>query len=195
MAAQLARTIVTTGPRSTDKATGAVERPLGLPGTPVSTPYASTGLPGAFLGLSLLLALFPTAAPAPPVPWPVSPVPQFTIRLDGPPTRWQGLASWYGRFHRGRPMANQQPFDERRVSVAVKDPAIALGTVLRICRADRRPMICLSAPVTDRGKMPRGRASDLSKAAMARLFGIRQGVLEVVYWVEQVEQVEQKEEG
>jgi len=125
----------------------------------------------------------------------VSPVPQFTIRLDCRPTRYRGIASWYGKWHRGRPMANQQPFDERRVSVAVKDPAIALGTVLRVCRADRRPMICLSVPVTDRGRMPGNRALDLSKAAMARLFGLRKGVLEVVYWVESAGRAEQKEEG
>ena len=173
MAAQLARTIVTTGPRSTDKATGAVERPLGLPGTPVSTPYASTGLPGAFLGLSLLLALFPTAAPAPPVPWPVSPVPQFTIRL---PFHLVGFASYYRQGLAGCIQANGLPYDPGKLTAA--SLSLPLGARIEACREDR-PWRCVQMEIQDAGPAVKGRILDLSWEAMRRLGGLTEGVVPV----------------
>lgn len=78
-----------------------------------------------------------------------------------------GVASWYGDEHRGRPMANCQPFNPDALTCA--SWFYPLGTRLHVRCNDR----AVSVVVTDRGPARRlvraGRVIDLSRAAFAHI--------------------------
>jgi rare lipoprotein A len=81
-----------------------------------------------------------------------------------------GLASWYGESHRGRLMANGDPFNPDQLTAA--SWFYPLGSRIRI-RARTHPECAVIVTVTDRGPAKRlvqnGRIIDLSHAAFKRL--------------------------
>lgn len=101
-----------------------------------------------------------------------------SLEAAQPATR--GIASWYGEEHRGRPMANRQPFDPDRLTCA--SWFYPLGTWLVVERTDGLPGRVV-VQVTDRGPHRRlvraGRIVDLSRAAFARIEGLEMGLCEV----------------
>lgn len=86
-------------------------------------------------------------------------------------------ASWYGRAHAGRLMANGRPFDPDALTCA--SWFYPLGTVLRVTNGSRSVEVI----VTDRGPARRlvadGRLIDLSRAAFRRIGHLRDGLIEV----------------
>lgn len=83
-----------------------------------------------------------------------------------------GVASWYGEYHHGRPMANGQNFDMHdETTVAHKH--LPLGTRLRLTNQGTRRSI--DVVVRDRGPYVTGRDFDLSYAAAEKLGFVREG--------------------
>ena len=82
------------------------------------------------------------------------------------------VASWYGKYHHGRPMANGQPFDMDGLTIAHKD--MPLGTRVELENPDTGQKA--EAVVTDRGPYVRGRDVDLSYRLAKQLSMTRQGV-------------------
>lgn len=91
-----------------------------------------------------------------------------------------GLASWYGEAHRGKPIANGQPFDPDRLTAA--SWFYPLGTAVRVSLASE-PRRSVVVTVTDRGPARRlvraGRVIDLSHAAFSQLADPDVGLVEV----------------
>jgi rare lipoprotein A len=77
----------------------------------------------------------------------------------------RGEASWYGEFHRGRPMANGRPF--RMMQATVAHRTLPLGTVVEVRNLDNGRTA--TAEVTDRGPYVRGRVLDVSKGVAQSL--------------------------
>jgi rare lipoprotein A len=82
------------------------------------------------------------------------------------------VASWYGRYHHGQPMANGEPFDMNAQTIAHKD--IPLGT--RVLLENPETGQKETATVTDRGPYVRGRDVDLSYKLAQRLSLDKQGI-------------------
>lgn len=82
------------------------------------------------------------------------------------------VASWYGKYHHGRPMANGKPFNMHGLTIAHKD--IPLGTRVELENPDTGQKA--EAVVTDRGPYVRGRDVDLSYRLAKQLSMTRQGV-------------------
>jgi rare lipoprotein A (peptidoglycan hydrolase) len=103
--------------------------------------------------------------------------------LDG---SLEGQASWYGGpRYQGRPMANREPFDERKPSVASRD--WPLGTELWVCSGDRAIRIFVTDVGPAKPLRRKGRIIDLSKAAFAALLpeGVTPedvGLIDVLVW-------------
>ena len=94
-----------------------------------------------------------------------------------------GLASWYGEEHRGKPMANGDPFDPDKLTAA--SWFYPLGTRVRVSVDDSsRPARSVLVTITDRGPSRRlvraGRIIDLSRAAFARLAPPESGLVSVM---------------
>jgi rare lipoprotein A len=85
------------------------------------------------------------------------------------------IASWYGAFHEGRPMANGCIFHRRLLSAAHR--TLPLGSWIRV-RANGRT---LDVPITDRGPYIGGRALDLSEAAFAYLDRLAAGLVMMTF--------------
>ena len=81
-------------------------------------------------------------------------------------------ASWYGRHHYGRLMANGERFDMNRLTAAHR--RLPLGTRLRLTLPETGESVV--AEVTDRGPYAHGRSLDVSRAVAARLGVLRRGV-------------------
>lgn len=88
------------------------------------------------------------------------------------------VASWYGRQHHGKPMANGQPFDMYANTVAHKK--IPLGTPLTLTNPKNGAMV--QVKVTDRGPYIPGRNLDLSYGVARKLGVVEAGVAKV--WME-----------
>jgi len=91
-----------------------------------------------------------------------------------------GVASWYGEYFDGRPMANGKLFDMEKVSVAHR--SLPLGTKVRVTNTDNGKYVV--AFVTDRGPYTKknGRYSrdiDLSKKAAQNLDAVKEGLIPV----------------
>ena len=85
----------------------------------------------------------------------------FGVMLSAAAKPIVGLASWYGRQHQGRKMANGQRFDRLRLTAAHR--TFKFGTLLRVCL--QKTGKCVDVVVTDRGPAPVKRIIDLSEAA------------------------------
>ena len=81
-----------------------------------------------------------------------------------------GLASWYGEAHRGKLMANRQPFDPDQLTAA--SWFYPLGTRVRVTLRSQ-PERSVLVTITDRGPAKRlvhqGRVIDLAHAAFVKI--------------------------
>lgn len=84
-------------------------------------------------------------------------------------------ASWYGRQHHGRVMANGERFNMHALTVAHR--TLPLGTRVRVTNPSTGQSVV--AVVTDRGPYVRGRGLDVSRGVAARLGLIERGVAPV----------------
>ncbi len=82
------------------------------------------------------------------------------------------VASWYGKQHQGRIMANGSPFDMYGATIAHRD--IAIGTTVEL--ENPKTGEKATAVVTDRGPFASNRDVDLSYGLAKRLSLARQGV-------------------
>ncbi len=86
-----------------------------------------------------------------------------------------GVASWYGPGFVGKLMANGEPYDPMRYTIAHR--TIPLGEVVTIyCKRTGKTVV---ARVTDRGPYVDGRIADMSYLVMSTLGLVRDGVGEV----------------
>lgn len=86
-----------------------------------------------------------------------------------------GVASWYGAWHEGRPMADGCPFRAARMTAA--SPSLPLGAWVRVRRVDTGAWVVVQ--IRDRGPYVAGRIIDLSREAAERLGMRQQGLAEV----------------
>ncbi len=82
------------------------------------------------------------------------------------------VASWYGQYHQGLPMANGEPFNMYAPTIAHKD--IPLGTKVLLENPETGEKV--TATVTDRGPYVKGRDVDLSYKLAQRLSLDKQGI-------------------
>jgi peptidoglycan lytic transglycosylase len=83
-----------------------------------------------------------------------------------------GIASWYGAWHDGKPMANGCPFHAGAISAA--SPVLPIGAWLKVRNLRNGRVILVR--VLDRGPYISGRVLDLSEAA-ARQLGMHESGL------------------
>jgi rare lipoprotein A len=87
-----------------------------------------------------------------------------------------GTASWYGKQHQGRKMANGKRFDRHKLTAA--SWYFPLGTTLRVVNLKNGESVVVT--ITDRGPNFRlHRILDLSEAAAGRLSYVGQGLTPV----------------
>jgi rare lipoprotein A len=87
-----------------------------------------------------------------------------------------GTASWYGKQHQGRKMANGQRFDRRKLTAASWD--FPLGTTVRVVNMENGSSVVVT--ITDRGPNHRlHRILDLSEAAATNLDYVNIGLTRV----------------
>jgi rare lipoprotein A len=87
-----------------------------------------------------------------------------------------GTASWYGKQHQGRKMANGKRFDRRKLTAA--SWYFPLGTSIRVVNLKNGESVVVT--ITDRGPNLRlHRIVDLSEAAAKRLDYVGQGLTPV----------------
>jgi rare lipoprotein A len=92
--------------------------------------------------------------------------------------RYVGVASWYGRQHQGRKMANGQRFDRHRFSAACW--WFPLGTVIRVVNLENSKSVVVT--ITDRGPNHRlNRVLDLAEAAAEQLDYLNRGLVRVFF--------------
>jgi rare lipoprotein A len=83
----------------------------------------------------------------------------------------KGLASWYGPNFHGKPTANGETFDMRKVSAAHK--TLPLPSIVRVTNLENGRSLVVR--VNDRGPFIRGRIIDLSQKAAELLGFVEQG--------------------
>lgn len=76
-----------------------------------------------------------------------------------------GNASWYGRNHEGKIMANGAKFNMDELTAAHK--SLPFGTKVLVTNLDNSKTVIVT--ITDRGPFVKGRIIDLSRAAAKRL--------------------------
>jgi peptidoglycan lytic transglycosylase len=90
--------------------------------------------------------------------------------------RWMGTASWYGKQHQGRKMANGKPFDKNKMTAA--SWYFPLGTIVRVRNLENNKSVIVT--ITDRGPNLRlHRLIDLSEAAARKLGYVEKGLTRV----------------
>jgi rare lipoprotein A len=86
------------------------------------------------------------------------------------PAAMDGIASWYGEAHRGKLMANGEPFDPDKLTAA--SWFYPLGMAVRVTLRSQ-PQRSVIVTITDRGPAKRlvsqGRVIDLSEAAFKEI--------------------------
>ena len=92
-----------------------------------------------------------------------------------PGTRIDGLASWYGQQHQGRPTASGEAYDMNRLTAAHR--TLSFGTRLRVTNIENGRSVVVR--VNDRGPHVPGRILDLSFRAAKALGMIDAGVTRV----------------
>jgi rare lipoprotein A len=99
------------------------------------------------------------------------------VAMAGPPKT--GTASWYGEKHRGKLMADGQPFDPDKLTAA--SWLYPLGTKVRVMAAASTNFV--EVTITDRGPsrkfVRQGRIIDLSRAAFDQLTTRDRGLINV----------------
>jgi rare lipoprotein A len=90
--------------------------------------------------------------------------------------RYVGTASWYGKQHQGRKMANGKRFDRHKLTAA--SWYFPLGTRIRVVNLENGESVVVT--ITDRGPNLRlNRILDLSEAAAGRLNYVAKGLTSV----------------
>ncbi len=114
----------------------------------------------------LLLGLFPLFA-------------MTCLAADGSASM-NGVASWYGEAHRGKPMANRQPFDPNKLTAA--SWFYPLGTKVKVSLRSE-PAKSVIVTITDRGPARRyvrkGRLIDLARGAFVKIAPAEVGLVRV----------------
>jgi len=112
----------------------------------------------------------------------ISPTPAAPIKAKVPNTAkslklsYVGTASWYGKWHQGRKMANGKRFDSHKLTAA--SWYFPLGTTIRVVNVKNGESVVVT--ITDRGPNYRlHRLIDLSEAAAQRLDYVGQGLTPV----------------
>lgn len=127
---------------------------------------------GAMLMVAAVLSWTVPSSAATPVP--------SRVRTPAPRKPcFVGVASWYGKRHQGRRMANGQRFDRHALTAASR--SIPLGTRIRVINLENRRFVDVT--ITDRGPAKRlHRVLDLSEAAARQLGFIGQGETRVFFF-------------
>ncbi len=90
--------------------------------------------------------------------------------------REEGIASWYGSRHHGRPTASGERFDaDRGFTAAHKTLPFNVCAAVENLRTGRRVVV----RINDRGPFAKGRLIDLSRTAAAEIGLVRAGVARV----------------
>jgi len=92
-----------------------------------------------------------------------------------------GVASWYGRNHRGRLTYSGDRFDPQAMTCAHK--TLPMQTIIRVTTYDGKSVTCR---VNDRGPFVRGRIVDLSEHAARELGFADHGISVVTIEVVQI---------
>ena len=87
----------------------------------------------------------------------------------------QGLGTWYGERHHGRPTASGEPFDMNAFTAAHR--TLPMNTRVRV--TNRKNGHSVEVRINDRGPYARGRIIDVSKAAARALDMVSDGVVPV----------------
>src|SRR6202030_460938 len=112
----------------------------------------------------------------------ISPTPAAPIKAKVPNSvkslklNYVGTASWYGKRHQGRKMANGKRFDRNKLTAA--SWYFPLGTTIRVVNVKNGESVVVT--ITDRGPNLRlHRIVDLSEAAAERLDYVGKGLTPV----------------
>src|ERR1700676_499271 len=112
----------------------------------------------------------------------ISPTPAAPIKAKVPNSakslklNYVGTASWYGKRHQGRKMANGKRFDRNKLTAA--SWYFPLGTTIRVVNVKNGESVVVT--ITDRGPGQHlHRLIDLSQAAAERLDYVGQGLTRV----------------
>ncbi len=97
---------------------------------------------------------------------------KLRVRLPSYPPRQEVVASWYGKDHHGKPMANGAFFNMYGDTIAHKD--LPLGTRVELKNPETGASV--EAVVTDRGPYVDGRDVDLSYGLARKLSLVDRGV-------------------
>lgn len=118
----------------------------------------------------------PPPIPATPLPPPqAKPVPVPPVaQIEQPFFTEQGMASYYGKAHRGKRTAAGEHFDPTDFTAAHR--TLPFGTVVRVTNLHNGTVV--KVRINDRGPHVKGRVIDLSTAA-ARALGVWDGVAHV----------------
>jgi rare lipoprotein A len=92
-----------------------------------------------------------------------------------PGTRLDGMASWYGQQHQGRPTASGEAFDMNKLTAAHR--TMPFGTRLRVTNVENGRSVVVR--VNDRGPWVNDRVLDVSLAAAKALGMVGDGVTKV----------------
>lgn len=134
----------------------------------------------SILALTVLVAACAAQRPAPSPPAPAAVEPTF---------RQEGIASWYGTAHHGRPTANGETYDMKAATAAHR--TLPFGVIVRVTNLENGRSTLVR--INDRGPYVKGRIIDLSEGA-ARAIGMRQrGTARVR--VEQIDTMEAERPG
>jgi len=106
----------------------------------------------------------------------IQPGQKIRIRLPSYPERKDVVASWYGREHHGRLMANGEKYNMHGATIAHKE--LPLGTRVELENPVTRQRV--KAVVTDRGPYIDGRDVDLSYGLARKLSVVERGVAPLV---------------
>lgn len=111
-----------------------------------------------------------------------SPTSAATQRAKGqevskrPKVNYMGTASWYGRQHQGRKMANGKRFDSHKLTAA--SWYFPFGTPIRVVNVTNGKSVVVT--ISDRGPSLRlHRIVDLSEAAASNLDYVGEGLIKV----------------
>ena len=92
---------------------------------------------------------------------------------------YNGKASYYGKSHHGKTMANGKKFNMYALTAAHK--TLKFGTKLEVTNVKNDKTVIVE--VTDRGPFVPGRILDLSQEAFSRIANVSTGVIKIKYKV------------
>ncbi|KPL50813.1 hypothetical protein ABB55_00015 [Prosthecomicrobium hirschii] len=87
----------------------------------------------------------------------------------------EGIASWYGGRHHGRPTASGKPFDQNAMTAAHR--TLPLGSRVKVTNIANGRTVMLR--INDRGPFVRGRIIDVSRGAAGQLGFVARGLARV----------------